>query len=34
MLEVLYKKYKDDGLVILAFPSNSFGGTEFEWKKR
>ena len=30
MLEVLYKKYKDEGLVILAFPSNSFGGTEFE----
>jgi len=30
MLEVLYKKYKNDGLVILAFPSDSFGGTEFE----
>ena len=30
MLEVLYQKHKDDGLVILAFPSDSFGETEFE----
>lgn len=27
-LEELYKKYKDDGLVILGFPSNQFGHQE------
>jgi len=27
-LEKLYKKYKDKGLVILAFPSNDFGAQE------
>lgn len=27
-LEELYKKYKDDGLVILGFPSNEFGSQE------
>ena len=27
-LENLYKKYKDDGLVILAFPCNQFGKQE------
>lgn len=27
-LENLYKKYKDDGLVILGFPCNQFGGQE------
>ena len=27
-LEELYQKYKDDGLVILGFPCNQFGGQE------
>ena len=27
-LEELYRKYKDDGLVILGFPANNFGGQE------
>lgn len=27
-LEELYKKYKDEGLVILGFPCNQFGGQE------
>ena len=27
-LEVLYKKYKDQGLVILGFPCNQFGNQE------
>lgn len=27
-LEVLYKKYKDDGFVILGFPCNQFGNQE------
>lgn len=27
-LEALYQKHKDDGLVILAFPCNDFGGQE------
>lgn len=27
-LETLYKKYKDDGLVILGFPCNQFGKQE------
>ncbi len=27
-LESLYQKYKDDGLVILGFPCNQFGGQE------
>lgn len=36
-LEVLYRRYKDRGLVVLGFPSNDFGnqepGTEKEVKK-
>ncbi len=27
-LEAMYKKYKDQGLVILGFPANNFGGQE------
>ncbi len=27
-LEALYRKHKDEGLVILAFPCNDFGGQE------
>jgi len=27
-LEKLYEKYKDQGLVILGFPCNQFGGQE------
>lgn len=27
-LEALYEKYKDNGLVVLAFPCNQFGGQE------
>ncbi len=27
-LEELYKKYKDDGFAVLAFPANEFGGQE------
>lgn len=27
-LQALYEKYKDDGLVILGFPCNQFGGQE------
>ena len=27
-LESLYKKYKDEGLVVLGFPCNQFGGQE------
>lgn len=27
-LEALYQRYKDDGLVILGFPCNQFGGQE------
>lgn len=27
-LEAIYREYKDDGLVILGFPANNFGGQE------
>ena len=27
-LEALWKEFKDDGLVVIAFPSNDFGGQE------
>ncbi len=27
-LQALYEKYKEDGLVILGFPANNFGGQE------
>lgn len=27
-LEALYRQYKDDGLVVLGFPANNFGGQE------
>ena len=27
-MEAIYKKYKDQGFVLIAFPSNDFGGQE------
>lgn len=33
-LQKLYDKYKDQGLVILAFPSGDFGGQEFNDAKQ
>jgi glutathione peroxidase len=27
-LEAIYRRYKDQGLVVLAFPANNFGGQE------
>ncbi len=27
-LETLYRRYRDDGLVVLGFPANNFGGQE------
>ena len=27
-LETIYKKYKDQGLVVIGFPANNFGGQE------
>ena len=33
-LENLYQKYKKKGLVIIAIPSNDFGGQEFKDNKK
>ena len=33
-LENLYQKYKKKGLVIIAIPSNDFGGQEFQENKK